>query len=72
MAKPEIFPVRKLLRMDTETAAAIEAFRRSQKPKPNASEAMRRLMQDRLIELGYLRPEPGAEPAGESTGRNRK
>ena len=54
MAKPTMYPERKLLLLRTETIKAIEAFRRDQTPIPSESEAFRMILDSRLAELGYL------------------
>lgn len=54
MAKPTMYPERKLLLLRTETTKAIEAFRREQTPIPSESEAIRMILDDWLVSHGYL------------------
>ena len=44
MAKPEKFPVKKVIGFDRQMLEEIEAYRRTQDPIPNVSEAIRRLV----------------------------
>jgi hypothetical protein len=47
MPRPQLFPVKKVVGFDQEMIDAIEKWRAKQKPLPNVSEAIRR-----LVELG--------------------
>jgi hypothetical protein len=47
MPRPELFPVKKVVGFDHEMINAIDRWRAKQKPLPNVSEAIRR-----LVELG--------------------
>jgi hypothetical protein len=47
MPRPELFPVKKVVGFDQDMIAAIDKWRRRQPDMPNASEAIRR-----LVELG--------------------
>jgi hypothetical protein len=47
MPRPELYPVKKVVGFDEAMISAIEKWRRKQTPIPNASEAVRR-----LVELG--------------------
>jgi hypothetical protein len=47
MPRPELFPVKKVVGFDQSMIDAIENWRAKQKPIPNVSEAIRR-----LVELG--------------------
>jgi hypothetical protein len=47
MPRPELFPVKKVVGFDQEMIDAIDKWRAKQKPLPNVSEAIRR-----LVELG--------------------
>jgi hypothetical protein len=54
MARPETHPIKKLISLNADMVAAIEAWRAKQRPVPNLSEAIRR-----LVELG-LTAAPGS------------
>jgi hypothetical protein len=47
MSRPQIYPVKKIIGFDQEMIDAIEKWRAKQKPVPNVSDAIRR-----LVELG--------------------
>ena len=47
MPRPELFPVKKVVGFDQAMIDAIDKWRAKQKPLPNVSEAIRR-----LVELG--------------------
>jgi hypothetical protein len=47
LGRPEIYPVKKVIGFDDAMIKAIEDWRKKQKPAPNVSEAIRR-----LVELG--------------------
>jgi hypothetical protein len=47
MPRPQIYPVKKVVGFDKEMIDAIEKWRAKQKPIPNVSDAIRR-----LVELG--------------------
>ena len=47
IGRPETHPVKKVIGFSEEMLAAVEAWRAKQKPIPNLSEAIRR-----LVELG--------------------
>jgi len=47
MPRPQLFPVKKVVGFDREMIDAIDNWRTKQKPLPNVSEAIRR-----LVELG--------------------
>ena len=44
MPRPELYPVKKIVGFDEGTIAAIEKWRAKQRPIPNVSEAIRRLV----------------------------
>lgn len=71
MAKPTMFPERKLLLLRTETVKAIEAFRRERTPIPSESEAIRMILDDWLISHGYsaVSALDGHPDQPENTGR---
>jgi hypothetical protein len=58
MPRPELFPVKKVVGFDQEMIDAIDKWRAKQKPLPNVSEAIRR-----LVELGLTVKTP-ARPVG--------
>jgi hypothetical protein len=45
MPRPELFPVKKVVGFDKEMMDAIDKWRAKQKPLPNVSEAIRRLVE---------------------------
>jgi len=47
MPRPQLFPIKKVIGFDQEMIDAIDKWRTKQKPRPNVSEAIRR-----LVELG--------------------
>jgi hypothetical protein len=53
--RPELYPVKKLVGFDQGTIDAIETWRGQQKPIPNVSEAIRR-----LVEMGLASAQPSA------------
>jgi hypothetical protein len=53
MARPEKFPVKKVIGFDQSTLSALEAYRREQGVIPNVSEAIRDILNDWLREHGY-------------------
>jgi hypothetical protein len=48
MPKPMLYPAKKLIRFSSELMTAIDKWRRKQPDKPNQTEAIRRLLEDRL------------------------
>lgn len=54
MARPEKFPIKKLIGFDQETMDALDSYRRDQAAIPNISEAIRDLLTATLRERGYL------------------
>jgi len=52
MARPEQFPVKKLLRVDEALLERIDQWRRGQKPIPTESEAIRQLLDAGLVAEG--------------------
>jgi hypothetical protein len=54
MARPLELPIKKLVRFDEETLAAVDAYRATQKPLPNQSEAIRQILTEWLRDNGYL------------------
>jgi hypothetical protein len=51
IGRPETHPVKKVIGFTEEMIAAVESWRAKQKPVPNLSEAIRR-----LVELGLSKP----------------
>jgi len=47
MPRPQLFPIKKVVGFDQEMIDAIDKWRAKQKPLPNVSDAIRR-----LVELG--------------------
>lgn len=56
MARPELYPSKKLIGFDQETIDAVENWRREQTPIPNYSEAVRTILRQWLRDNGYLKP----------------
>lgn len=54
MARPEKFPIKKLIGFDQELMDAVDAYRRDQETIPNISEAIRDLLTDALRAKSYL------------------
>lgn len=54
MARPEQFPIKKVIGFDQAMMDALDAYRRGQTPIPNVSEAIRDILRDWLRERGYL------------------
>lgn len=50
-----------MLRMPAEDLNGVDAFAAAQKDHPSRPEAIRRLIRDRLAELGYLKDVASAE-----------
>jgi hypothetical protein len=65
MPRPELFPVKKVVGFDQDMIDAIDKWRAKEKPLPNVSEAIRR-----LVELG-LKVKTPARPASKPGGRLR-
>jgi hypothetical protein len=65
MPRPELYPVKKVVGFDQEMMDAIEKWRAKQKPIPNVSDAIRR-----LVELG-LKAKTPVRPAGKPGRRLR-
>jgi hypothetical protein len=51
--RPELYPIKKLLRFDQQTIDAIDQWRHQQEPAPNESDAIRS-----LVQLGLSRTKP--------------
>ena len=54
VARPQQFPIKKLVGFDQEMMDAIDSYRRDQPAIPNISEAIRDLLQEVLRDKGYL------------------
>lgn len=54
MARPEKFPIKKLIGFDQELMDALDSYRRDQETIPNISEAIRGILTAYLSEHGYL------------------
>ena len=65
IGRPETHPIKKVLGFTEEMVAAVESWRAKQKPVPNFSEAIRR-----LVELG-LKVKTPARPVGKPGRRLR-
>jgi len=59
--RPELYPIKKLIRFDQNMLDNVEEWRRGQTPIPPVSEAIRR-----LVERGLAAPAP-RKPKGKST-----
>jgi hypothetical protein len=60
MARPETHPIKKVIGFDREMVEAVDRWRATQRPVPNASEAIRQ-----LVAIGLLAPsgKPRRSPA---------
>ena len=54
MARPEKFPIKKLIGFDQALMDALDGYRRDQEAIPNISEAIRDLLAESLQAKGYL------------------
>ena len=54
MARPQKFPIKKVIGFDQELMDAIDGYRRDQETIPNISEAIRDLLSEALQSKGYL------------------
>ena len=54
VARPEKFPIKKLIGFDQELMDALDSYRRDQETIPNISEAIRDVLTAYLQEHGYL------------------
>lgn len=54
MARPEQFPIKKVIGFDQQMMDALEAYRREQDIIPNVSEAIRTILRDWLRDHGHL------------------
>lgn len=54
MARPEKFPIKKLIGFDQDLMDALDSYRRDQEAIPNISEAIRDILTDSLTKRGYL------------------
>lgn len=55
MARPTAYPIKKVIGFDQKMIDAIEAYRRTQDPIPNQSEAIRQILDRWLHSKGYLK-----------------
>jgi hypothetical protein len=56
MPRPELYPVKKVVGFDEAMISAIERWRGKQKPIPNVSEAIRRLVEAGLTTARGVKP----------------
>lgn len=54
MPRPTLFPVKKVIGFDERLLAAVDDWRRSRKPIPTVSEAIRQILAKHLRSKGYL------------------
>ena len=54
VARPQLFPIKKVIGFDQEMMHAIDSYRRDQPSIPNISEAIRDLLAESLREKGFL------------------
>lgn len=54
VARPEKFPIKKLIGFDQELMDALDGYRRDQETIPNISESIRDLLTESLQAKGYL------------------
>ena len=48
LGRPEVYPIKKVIGFDEDMLGAVDDWRRKQKPIPNVSEAIRRLVEKGL------------------------
>ena len=63
MPRPELYPVKKIVGFDHQMIDAIEKWRGKQRPIPNASEAIRK-----LVEIGLASAHPSGAAHEEGHG----
>ena len=54
MARPELYPVKKVIGFDETLLKAIDEWRRTRTPIPTVSEAIRQILGKHLRQKGYL------------------
>jgi hypothetical protein len=67
MPRPELYPVKKVVRFDQTMIDAVEKWRSKQRPVPNLPEAIRR-----LVELSLQSSEPLRAPSKKAAARASK
>jgi hypothetical protein len=65
MPRPELYTVKKVVGFDEPMMSAIDQWRSKQKPIPNVSEAIRR-----LIELGLANASPSRPPSRKAAAKS--
>ncbi|RYB07748.1 hypothetical protein [Lichenibacterium ramalinae] len=59
MARPQLYPVKKVIGFDESMLKAVDEWRRGRTPIPTVSEAIRQILAKHLRQKGYL-PKRGA------------
>ncbi len=59
MARPQLFPVKKVIGFDQTMLNAVDEWRRGRTPIPTMSDAIRQILAKHLRQKGYL-PKRGA------------
>lgn len=54
MARPTLYPIKKVVGFTPEMLAGIDDWRREQSPIPTVSDAIRQILEDWLIGHGHL------------------
>lgn len=62
MGRPPLYPIKKIIGFDQELLDAIDAWRRTQTPIPNVSEAVRVILTDWLVGHGVAVTQDVADP----------
>ena len=61
MARPQLYPVKKVIGFDETMLKAIDDWRRGRTPIPTMSEAIRQILAKHLRQKGYLPKRNAAE-----------
>ena len=59
MARPQLYPVKKVIGFDATMLKAVDEWRRTRTPIPTVSDAIRQILGKHLRQKGYL-PKRGA------------
>ena len=62
MARPQLYPIKKVIGFDRELLGAVDNWRRTKTPIPSISEAIRQILTEWLNERGYLGQDRGLRP----------
>ncbi len=61
MARPQLYPVKKVIGFDDTMLKAIDDWRRTRTPLPTMSDAIRQILAKHLRQKGYLPKRSAAE-----------